>query len=90
MHARTQETSSFFSHQLNLRFFLKKTNFSKTPERVQHLPGGGGGLNFNTGGGGGKVLGSKKLVIFLGVGSDPLTPLDPRMKTHSSDVLLMV
>ena len=39
--------TSFFSHQLNLRFFLKKTIISKTPERVQHFPGGGGGGGSN-------------------------------------------
>ena len=38
--------TSFFSQQLNLRFFLKENIIFQ--ERVQHFPGGGGG-----GGGGG-------------------------------------
>ena len=32
--------TSFFSHQLNLRFFSKKTIISKTPGGVQYFPGG--------------------------------------------------
>ena len=46
----------YFSHSLNLqrsngKFFIKKPIISKTPEGVQHFPGGGGS-NFPGGGGG--------------------------------------
>ena len=44
--------TSFFSHQLNLRFFSKKTIISKTPGVVQYFPGG---PTFPGGGGGGGV-----------------------------------
>ena len=47
--------TSFFSHQLNLRYFLKKTIIFQTPERVQHFPGGGGGGQTLPWGGGGGV-----------------------------------
>ena len=45
----------YFSHSLNLqrsngKFFIKKPIISKTPEGVQHFPGGGGGSNFPGGG----------------------------------------
>ena len=46
--------TSFFSHQLNLRFFLKRTIiFQDSIEGPTYSGGGGGGSNFTQGGGGG-------------------------------------
>ena len=45
--------TSFFSHQLNLRFFLKKTILFQDSREGPTFSGGGGGSNFNRGGGGG-------------------------------------
>ena len=45
--------TSFFSHQLNLRFFLKKTIIFQDSREGPTFSGGGGGSNF-TGGGGSK------------------------------------
>ena len=47
--------TSFFSHQLNLRFFLKKTILFQDSREGPTFSGGGGGANFNPGGGGVKV-----------------------------------
>ena len=66
----------FFSHQLNLRFFLKKTIIFQAPERVQHFPGGGGGgvVKLYRGGGGGQSIRIQINCDFPGVRSDPLPP----------------
>ena len=46
--------TSFFSHQLNLRFFLKKTIvFQDSREGPTFSRGGGGGVILYPGGGGG-------------------------------------
>ena len=63
--------TSFFSHQLNLWFFLKKTIISKTPERFQHFPGGGGG----GGGRGGQSIRIQITCKFPGGGFGPPFPL---------------
>ena len=86
MHARIQGISSgewggpgpsatsFFSHQLNLRFFSKKTIISKTPGEsnifrgVQVFPGAGGG------GGGGPSIRIQITCDFPGSGFGPLSP----------------
>ena len=87
--------TSFFSHQLNLRFFLKKTIIFQASREGPTFSGGGGG----GGGGGGSNLTrgggqSRRIRITCdfpaGRVRTPFPPLDPRMKTHSSDVLLMV
>ena len=106
LHARTQEISSgerggggwcgpgpsatsFFSHQLNLRSFLKKTIIFQDSREGPTFSGGGGGgggvVKLYPGGGQ-----SISIVIFLGWVRTPFPPLDPCIKTHSSDVLLMV
>ena len=66
--------SSFFSHQLNLWFFLKKTIIFKTPERVKHFPGGGG-VKLLTGGGGGQSIRIQITSDFPGGGFGPPFPL---------------
>ena len=48
-------SKSFFSHQLNLRFFSKKTIISKTPGGPIFSGGGGGGPTFPVGGEGVQV-----------------------------------
>ena len=45
--------TSFFSHQLHLRFFLKKTIIFQDSREGPTFSGGGGGSNFTRGGGGG-------------------------------------
>ena len=47
--------TSFFSHQLNFRFFSKKTIISKTPGVVQYFLGGPTFPGDGGGGGGGGV-----------------------------------
>ena len=47
--------TSFFSHQLNLRFFLKKTIIFQDSREDPTFSGGGGGVNLYAGGGGGLV-----------------------------------
>ena len=46
--------TSFFSHQLNLRSFLKKTIVFQDSREGPTFSGGGGGSNFTPGGGGSK------------------------------------
>ena len=64
--------TSFFSHQLNLRFFSTKTIVSKTPggsnifRGVQLFPGAGGG--------GGPSIRIKITCDFPGSGFGPLSP----------------
>ena len=43
--------TSFFSHQLNLRFFLKKTIIFQDSRKDPTLSGGGGGQTLPGGGG---------------------------------------
>ena len=62
--------TSFFSHQLNLRFFLKKTIIFQD-SREGPTFSGGGGLNFTRGGGGQRI---QITCDSPGVGSDPLSP----------------
>ena len=60
--------------------FLKKAIIFQDSREGPTFSGGGGGQ-------------SKRIQItcdFLGWVRTPFPPLDPRMKTHSSDVLLMV
>ena len=62
--------TSFFSHQLNLRFFSKKTIIAKTPGGVQYFPGGGS--NFSRGGG--PSIRIQITCDFPGSGFGPLSP----------------
>ena len=45
--------TSFFSHQLHLRFFLKKTVIFQDSREGPTFSGGGGGVKLYPGGGGG-------------------------------------
>ena len=82
----------FFSHQLNLRFFLKKTIIFQDSREGPTFSRGGVKLYPGGGGGGGQSIRIQITCDFPGVGSvrTPFPPLDPRMKTHSSNVLLMI
>ena len=83
----------FFSHQLNLRFFLKKTIIFQDSRDAPTFSGGGGGQTLPGGGGGGcQSIRIQITCDFPGGGGvrTPFPPLDPRMKTHPSNVLLMV
>ena len=84
--------TSFFSHQLNLRSFLKKTIiFQDSREGPTFSGGGGGGGQTLPQGEGGQSIRIQITCDFPGGGvRTPSPPLDPRMKTHPSDVLLMV
>ena len=90
--------TSFISHQLNLRFFLKKAIIFQGSREGPTFSGGGGGgggggSNFTRGGGGCQSIRIQITCDFSGGGGwvqTPFPPLDHRMKTHSSDVLLMV
>ena len=67
--------TSFFSHQLNLRFFLKKTIIFQDSREGPTFSGGGGGGGSNfTGGEGGQTVRIQITCDFPGVGSDPLSP----------------
>ena len=67
---------TFVSHQLNLRFFSKKTIISKTPGGgVQYFPGGGGVQLFPGAGGGGPSIRIQITCDFLGSGFGPLSLL---------------
>ena len=104
-HARIQEISSggggsrpilhkFFSPQLNLQksngFFSKKIIIFQDSRGAPTFSGGGGGGGNFSRRGGGPIAYSLELVIFQGVGSDPLSPSGSSHETHSSDVLFMV
>ena len=64
--------TSFFSHQLNLRFFLKKTIIFQDSREGPTFSGGGGGQILL--GGGGQSVRIQITCDFPGVGSDPLSP----------------
>ena len=69
--------TNFFSHQLNLRFFLKKTIIFQDSREGPTFSGGGGGGSGQTlpgGGGGGQSIRIQINCDFPGVGSDPLSP----------------
>ena len=75
----------FFSHQLNLRFFSKKTIIFQDSRVGQLFPGGGGG--------GGGFTGCPSIRIEItcyfprGGFGPPFPPLDPRMKTVTLQML---
>ena len=63
-----------FSHQLNFRFFSKKTIVSKTPGGPIFSGGGGGGQIFPGAGGGGPSIRIQITCDFPGSGFGPLSP----------------
>ena len=65
--------TSFFSHQLNLRFFLKKTIIFQDSREGPTFSRGGGGQTL-PGGGGGHSIRIQITCGFPGVGLDPLYP----------------
>ena len=71
--------TSFFSHQLNLRFFLKKTiifqDLREGPTFSGGGGGGGGGQTLPRGGGGGQSIRIQITCNFPGGGFGPPFPL---------------
>ena len=65
----------YFSHSLNLqrsngKFFIKKPIISKTPEGVQHFPGGGVQLSGGGGGGNNCLFPLRTQITFIFHGVD--------------------
>ena len=83
----------FFQSSTQFTVLFKENYTFPRLQRGSKLFRGGGGQTLTRGGGGGSKYKSIRIHItcdFPGVGRTPFPPLDPRMKTHSSDVLLMV
>ena len=102
LHARTKEISSgerggsrpirhkfFQSSALFTVLFKENYNFPRV-QRGPTFSVGGGGANISRGGGGSKYKNRNNLLFSWAWVRTPFPPLDPHMKTHSSDVLLMV
>ena len=66
--------TSNFSHQLNFRFFLKKTIIFQDSREGPTFSGGGGSGQTLPGGGGGQSIRIQITCAFPGVGSDPHSP----------------
>ena len=67
--------TSFFGHQLNLRFFLKKTMIFQDSREGPTFSGGGGGKLYPRGGGGGQSIRIQITCDFPGGGFGPPFPL---------------
>ena len=78
--------TSFFSHQLNLRFFLKKTKiFQDSGEGPTFSGGGGGGgQTLPGGGGGGQSIRIQITSDFPGGGFGPIFP--PSGSSHENSL----